>query len=420
MIRSLRVPTLLIPAAAFAVAAAANGEDAPVPDPQRLREVEERIESLEAQLHALEQKQAQTVSANPVTVLNPTITVFGDVLFRADDRAVLNDAGDRIDDIANLREAELDFRAAVDPYVDAVGVLALASETPGKFDAEVEEIYAAIKSLPVGIWETPPLGTTLKIGRFRTESGVNNRLHLHDLPQVDRPMVVGEFLSAEGFVANGISATAFLPSPGDTALRLTGEAVSGGSAPVAQEASRPAFLSNLSLFMPLGEEHSLNVALIGIYGTNDPGGHRQSRVGSFDFFYRWKPSVGGNARSFLVGGQAFAADHEFPADTDADGVIDASGGTRPQGLVLWSQFQADPRLYLGVRWDRADVLDDDTLQRRQVSPYLTWYTSEFFRVRAAWEHTESDMPAEDGLDTYLLEVTFVFGAHPPEPFWVNR
>jgi hypothetical protein len=193
-----------------------------------LKDAEERIDALEKKTKELELRQTQTTSANPLTVLNPTLTVVGNFLWRLDDKRVTNENGDRIDDQANLREAELDLRAAIDPYADGVCILSVSSDVPGSYSVDVEEFLINVKSLPVSFWEEPPLGTKIKIGRMRTEFGRNNRLHLHDLPQSDRPLVIDEFLGPDGYAANGISTTSFLPSPGETALELTLQALQGG------------------------------------------------------------------------------------------------------------------------------------------------------------------------------------------------
>ena len=167
----------------------------------RLDDQEDRLKDLEKRLAEAEKRQSQTTSANPLTVLNPRLTVVGDFLWRFDDRKVFLDndpANPRIDDTINMREVELDLRASVDPFVEAVGVLSLESEVPGEFEASVEEFYAVVKSLPLPLWETPPLGTKIKVGRFRTEFGLNNKSHTHDLPQSDRPLALVEFLGEEG------------------------------------------------------------------------------------------------------------------------------------------------------------------------------------------------------------------------------
>ena len=44
---------------------------------------------------------------------------------------------------------------------------------------------------------------------------------------------------------------------------------------------------------------------------------------------------------------------------------------------------------------------------------LSYYTSEFLRVRVAM-FTDGDQIRIDG------QLTFVWGSHPIEPYWVNR
>lgn len=394
----------------------------------RLEEQEDRLKDLEKKLAEMEKRQAQSTSANPLTVLNPTLTVAGDFLWRFDDRKVHADhdpAGPRIDDTINVREVELDLRASVDPFVDGVAVLALESEAPGEFAAAIEEFYATVKSLPLPLWETPPFGTLIKVGRFRTEFGLNNKAHTHDLPQSDRPLVIQEFLGPEGHSAVGISTTSFVPSPGDSALQLTLQVLNGGGIPIADFSSRFAYLANLNCFIPVAEGHSVNVALVGFYGTNDSLHRDQSRILSADFLYKWKPARQGEYASFLVGAQAFTGRHEFvagTADTDGDGIGDTNlhGQARPIGYDAWAQVQLSARLYAGVRWDQTEFLTNDARRHKQLSPYFTWYTSEFFRARFTYQRTWSDDPARDDLDSFLVELVVIFGAHPPEPFWVNR
>lgn len=384
----------------------------------RLDDQEDRIKDLERRLAETEKRQSQTTSANPFTVLNPRMTVSGDFLWRVDDKKVYvdnNPLGDRIDDTINMREVELDLRASVDPFVDAVAVISVGSEVPGRFEVEVEEFYAVIKSLPLPFWETPPLGTKIKVGRFRTAFGLNNISHTHDLPQSDRPLVIEEFLGPEGMNANGISTTSFLPSPGDTALELRLQVLNGGSANVAQDNNELCYLSNLNWFVPLADEHSVNVSAIGFYGVNSDVDHHQDVVTSLDVFYKWKPLRQGEYQSFLLAGQLFYGRHEF-----ADPVSGLGERTHPFGYTVWTQYQFSAQLYGGLRWDETDILTNDRQRRKKISPYLTWYTSEFFRARFTYEHTWSDNPVEAGLDSFFVELVVVFGAHPAEPFWVNK
>ena len=96
----------------------------------------------------------------------------------------------------------------------------------------------------------------------------------------------------------------------------------------------------------------------------------------------------------------------------------ASG--HPQGYSVFTQWQFDRRKYAGIRWDHTDTLLNRSLQRESITPYFSYYFSEFLRFRLNFEHRISDLTAENGRNSLFMELNWVFGAHPPEPFWVNK
>jgi hypothetical protein len=168
------------------------------PPNKDLQDLKERVDQLEKENDEIKKRLSQTTSANPETVLNPRLTVVGNTLLRLDDKTVLNGEGKPIDDTFNLREVELDLRSSIDPYADAIAVLSVESEFPGEFEMSVEEFLIKIKSLPLPGWEEPPLGALITIGRMRTAFGTNNVMHLHDLPQSNRPLVIEDYLGRRG------------------------------------------------------------------------------------------------------------------------------------------------------------------------------------------------------------------------------
>jgi len=400
------------------------------PDQATRTDLEGRVAALEREVERLRLQQGEAgaegapppaaPSAVSPNVFNPTVTVIGNGLYRYDDRDIVeNDS--HLDNQFNLRETELDFRAAVDPFADAVAITAIESEIPGEFAIGVEEAYVQIKRLPLPVLDQPPLGLKLKAGRFRTEMGRLNRVHLHDLPQMTRPLVTTEFLGEEGYIGDGLSAQFFLPTPFDAAaaLELTLQALTGGGVPVADgPPDDPAFVGNLRWFRAVGGAHNFDLSLIADYGSTAPGSDLDATTLSADFLYRWKPLRGGEFKSFLLGGQGFWAQRDFLA-TDGGGAPLARR-TEPRGWFAFVQFQPRRTTYLGLRWDDTDSIDDDSVRRQAVTGYMTWYTSEFLRFRFGYEHRWSDLSEEDGRDSAYAELNFVFGAHPIEPFWVNR
>src|SRR4030095_11413411 len=120
--------------------------------------------------------------------------------------------GGRVDTPCSRREAEIAFRAAVAPWADAVLIASFEADTPGDFTATIEEGYITLKKLP--LLDSAPLGIKFEVGRFRPAFGRINKIHTHDLPWMDRPGSFTNLFGNEGFSQDGISAQAFIPTPG--------------------------------------------------------------------------------------------------------------------------------------------------------------------------------------------------------------
>jgi len=249
-----------------------------------------------------------------------------------------------------------------------------------------------------------------------------NLLHTHDLPQTTRPLAVAEFLGEEGFVSNGGSAEFFIPTPWDReeSVDVTLQALSAGEAAVAEDADHGfAYLGHVRWFRTVFDAHTLDLGASGYWGRTGPEGLESVLLGGLDFLYKWKPLRAGEWKSLVLSGELFAADRDFRVDTDGDGLPDPAHAS-PLGAYLMAQYQFGYRLYAGVRGDWTQAIDDDGSETWGVLPYVSYYLSEFLRFRVNYQHLWSDLPDEDGRDTVFLELNFVIGSHPPEPFWVNR
>lgn len=366
----------------------------------------ERIDQLQEEV-AEAARAARTPGAQRLNVFNPQTTVFGNFLARSDDRRAFvdDDPGEpRVDDRMWLREVEIDFRAAIDPWADGVLILTSEAETPGEYATGVEEGYLTLKRLP--LLDSAPAGLKLKAGHFRPGFGRTNRTHLHDLPQPSYPLALSRFLGPEGYIADGLSASFFLPTPGEhDTLSAEFSLLDGGGIPVdpSAGASELAALGRISWFRELGPGKTLE---LGTSGWRSDADH--SLVG-LDATFLWRPYVAGEWHSFVTTLEVFQGDLDDPGLASS-----------PQGIDLWGQWQLDKNAYIGVRLGQSDSLADEALDTSRAGVFLTYYTTEFLRLRLAYEHTESDDPLLDGADTVMLELNFVFGSHPVEPYWVNR
>ena len=348
---------------------------------------------------------------------NPSITVFGDfagnLSTNSDDKTLNRFA---------MREIELDMRAAVAPWVDGVLAIAIAEEVEeegGEVEAEThfefEEGYLNFHTLP---WDL-----SLKAGRFRSAIGRQNQLHLHDIPQVTRPLATVAFLGHHGLVTNGVSVSRLVPNPWDDYMEFTAEVVNadgGEEAPIlgGPNSGNPAALARLKWFTDVGETSTTELA--GTYLYTRTGSERDSEghVVGLDWSYQWLDPEAPDSRSFLLQAEAYwaANDVEDPAPTVRN---------RSWGGYAFGQYQVARDWYVGLRGDYTEFPDDEERAAGDsdwaASPYVTWYITEFLRLRFEYQHHVTEIAGvEDSQDNFFLNLTWVYGAHPPHPYWVNR
>jgi hypothetical protein len=405
---------------------------------KRIKTLESQVEQLQIQLlqaAPVETEQSPQVAAQAARptvqvipgALNPAISAVGNFVGRIDNQKVFNEDLERVDNKMNLREAELDMRVPIDPYADGVLITSFESKTPGHYSVDVEEGYFNLKKLP--FLDRPPLGLKLKIGRFRPAFGKFNILHTHDLPQTYRPLPIQEFLGEEGFNQNGVSGNIFIPTPWDhnSSLDATFETLTGGDIAISPSSrSRVSYLGHLRWFRTFKDSHNVE---LGWSGYLRPSGTAQPSVSLYgiDMMYRWKPLRLGEYKSFLLGSELMISPQAHPEALEPPDVAQAislqgilPGQGKPKGYTLFGQWQFDSRKYAGVRWDQTGTLYNPSLSRRSITPYFSYYLSEFLRFRVNFEHRWSDLVTENGRNSVYLELNWIFGSHPPEPFWVNK
>ena len=386
-----------------------------------LEDAKDQSADLKSELADLKARLAAQKPPASLNALNPQITAFLNGAMRVDDKQVLTPSGIAIDDRPFLRTAEFDFRAAVDPYADAVAILSLEDEAGTGFGADVEEGYVVIKRLPV--LESAPMGLKLKLGRFRAPIGSGNRIHMHDLPWTTRPLPIARLLGTEngeffesGYNPVGAEAEVILPSIVDGAVQeFTADVVDGGGIAIAGgDHDHPGFIGHYNLFFTVHDTHDVNLGASGYY----QGGNHRAGLWGVDALYKWKPLAAGEFHSVVIGGEMFGADRRFATPNGAGPPLEQR--TTPLGWYGFAQVQLDWHTYLGARYDYAQDINDDHLATQVAAGYLSYYTSEFLRFRAGYEHRWSDASADNGTNSFIAEVNVVFGSHPTEPYWVNR
>jgi hypothetical protein len=366
----------------------------------------------QAILRDIEENRSPPLTLRTPVSLNPDIAVIGNFVGSV---STLNDnpARNRFD----IREVELDIRAAVDPRADAVVVLPFIREMedPLFFDpadatgdvesgVEVEEAYLFLHDVGV-----PNL--TAKLGRYHLRFGRQNVLHPHDLPTVDNNFVNQSFLGAEAITDSGLSLSYVVPPRlvGDNYVEAIVEIVSGEGGEETPVVNNSAFVDSPALNTHLLWNHDVardwNIELGGSWLTSkrNDDSHLHANLFGADFTLIHTDPTGGFFN------QLFQLEGIYgDVDIARDDTQHAYGG------YLLGQQQLNRDWYAGLRLDWTKNAVDDTQEVWGVAPYLSWYWSEFLRFRVEYQHKDGDVPSED---TLYFQATWVFGAHPPHPYW---
>lgn len=363
-------------------------------------------------------------SRNPVTQtlrvpasFNPDFAVVGDYHASLSTNNQ-NPARNRFD----VGSVELDLRAPVDPRADGVVILPISRDVDdplffrGKSDAngsidtniEIEEAYIFLHDFGV-----PNL--TAKLGRFHLRFGRQNILHSHDWPTVDNNFVNQSFLGSESLNDSGLSLSYVIPPNliGGQYVEIITEIISGeGNNEDGPVLNNSAFVDSPALNVHALWNHDIardwNLEIGGSFLTgkrNDDNRQNANLYGGDLTLIHTDPT--GRFNNQLFQAEAIYGDIDT-SRTDTQHSF---------GAYFLAQQQVNRDWYFGCRLDWTKNALDDRQEVWGVSPYVSWYWSEFLRFRLEYQHKGGDVKDED---TLFFQCTFIYGAHPPHPYWAVR
>ena len=377
--------------AAAAAAAAAGGGTAPDPDEEP--EFVGRQRSLQA--------------------LNPEISVNSDVFGHLNK----DDTGE---DNFFAREFEISLISNLDPYsrakvflsrhVEGGEISAFEDEHGHDHEEEgggfsVEEGYIE--------WVGLPGGVGLKLGRFFQQFGQLNRWHSHALPFQSRSLPHLAFIGEESLGQTGASVRWLAPIGGsagtyEATLEVTrreNEALFGASGGVS-------VLGHLNGFWNLSTSVDLDLGLSWIGGSYvDETIERSRNLYGVEAALNWRPPGQSRYRGVMIRGGVMILDGLIPEeDAEVEALAD-------RALGVWSlaEVRLSQNWLVGARFDRTENPHDPNETAWLASPTLTWWQSEFVRLRAEYDLIgRSFDPAREG--RLLLQVTFSMGPHKHETY----
>jgi len=327
-----------------------------------------------------------------------------------------------------VQNVETVFSGAVDPYFTGQANVVMQIDAEGETVVELEEVYATSTSLPAGL--------QLKAGQFFTEFGRLNPSHPHSWDFVDQPLVHATFLGPGGLRSAGARLSWLIPADFYSEASVSvqnahGETLSSfGSVPGETlfgrdiESSKVASFSDL-LIVPryatsfdLSDTETLLLGASAAFGPNGTGPGGDTRIYGIDGFYKWKAANAFQGFPFLkIQGELMSrsvdvdasADGTLPRATydDWGGYLQASWGYKP-GHVAGLRFER-------VGGDQGDPLDPELAPRWRLSPALTWFPTEYSKLRLQYNYDASNDYRGDEHSIWL-QFEFLLGAHAAHKF----
>jgi len=337
----------------------------------------------------------------------------------------------------SLRNAEIALDGAVDPYFKGFANIVLKLDKNNQTEIELEEAYAQSMSLPGNL--------QAKAGQFFAAFGRQNAQHPHQWAFVDAPIILTRAFGPDGLRNIGAQGSWLLPLPVYTELFLgvfdgQGSTMFGfrnlgdpdasgknrfhGRETLNRGLRGPQDLvwtPRIASSFDLTDEQTLVVGASAAFGPNDTGVDTGTQIYGVDLYWKWKAPDAHEGFPF-VSWQTEALYEIFEAGADAAAPmplpVEILRDWGAYSQVLWG-FK--PRWVVGLRGEYADgnhgAFDANDVfrgERERVSPVLTFYPSEFSKIRLQYNY---DHGAQFGdAHSIWLQLEFLLGAHGAHKF----
>ena len=335
----------------------------------------------------------------------------------------------------NARNIELAFDGAVDPYFEGFANIVFKLDNDNQTDVEVEEAFLQTTSLPFNL--------QLKAGQFFAAFGRINPTHPHTWDFADAPIVIGRLLGSDGLrgvgsqiswivpvpwysqmilgVQNGRGSTAYsFRNPGDNGLffdrRTTDRELRGLEDFV--------WIPRWENSVDLSPTQVVLAGVSGAFGSNDTGADARTQIYGGDLLYKWKSEKAEGGFPFVKWQTEFLY-RRFEAGRGIDESFPVAETFHDWGIysqVLWGFKKG---WVAGIRGDYYDAEDSrftddpDRQSRERVSANLTWYPTEFSKIRLQYNHDfleDTFFLAGRDVDSVFLQFEFILGAHGAHKF----
>ena len=383
----------------------------------------EQLKDLNAKLNQVVEAQKKTLPGE----FNPAIGLVGDIVFSYRSKGSDETGSDRPGGFdVWMRALELNVAASVDPFAKAYAVVtASADSATGEATFGVEEAALQTTSLP---WNLE-----LKAGRFFGEFGRLGYIHDHELPFVNRPLVLDNYIGGES-QSDGLQLNWLPPIPHYVSLTVGVGDHYGGDSP---NPDHPGtfrafdglnFWGRLSTYFDLTPDWQFETGVSGLINpkTEDRGGallqpngistltEKERRLAGFDVKLSYVPLQNNQFQSFTWGTEVLYSDNRYLSDPNG---IPASGDEFTEnvgsvGLYSYVTYKWSRQWSAGFLFDWVQSAQNHSDETAAYSPFITFALSHWNQLRLQYTHTDhnavSDLKPDDAI---YLQWSWIIGSH---------
>jgi hypothetical protein len=335
----------------------------------------------------------------------------------------------------NARNAEIALDGAVDPYFQGFANIVLKLDNDNETEIELEEAFLQTSSLPYGL--------QVKAGQFFDAFGRINPTHPHTWEFADSPLVNGRLLGPDGLRGVGAQISWTLPTPWYAQLIFAVQNGRGGTGysfrnpgedgvffnrvTIDRDASAlhdMVYVPRFETSFNPSDTQTVLLGASGAFGMNDTGSDKHTQIYGADFLYKWKSAHAEGGFPF-VKWQTEAMYRRFEAGRGFDDSFPVDETFKDWGVYSQLLWGFKKGWIVGLRGDHLHMqespfTDDETRQSRsRISANLTWYPTEFSKIRLQYNHDfleENAFLASGDADSIFLQFEFILGAHGAHKF----
>ncbi|HYA90036.1 MAG TPA: hypothetical protein VEK32_00905 [Thermodesulfobacteriota bacterium] len=383
------------------------------------------LEQVQQQVQQLKEEVGQVVEAqkkNILSVFNPAIGLVGESILSYRSRGSNETGSDRPGGFDfNQRSVELNLAGSVDPFARGYAVInASADPVTGEATAQVEEAAIQTTSLP---WNL-----TLKAGIFFGEFGRLSYIHDHELPFVNRPLVLDNYIGGES-KTDGVQLNFLLPIPHYVSLTV-GVGDQFGDTPNAvgnfRHFDELNFWGRASTYFDLTPDVSLETGVSGLWtpSEEDRGGvfvqpdgsiltERRRLVVGADLMVRYQPLRNNQFQSLTWGTELLYSDNRYldnPTGIPGGPVFNRDVGSF--GLYSYLAYKLHRQWIVGCLFDWMENPQNNADKTSAYSAWITWAISHWNQLRLQYTYTTHN--ALSGLkndNAIYLQWAWIIGSH---------